>query len=157
MLCCSAKTYKCHLPYVVRANQFLDLSCYKYLDNKIMWCPCKWALDISSHCICLCQSSTGAQAVGCGGVASLLGCPLAQKSVQLLSSCSWIWAVCTWPLECLGMMPGGVVDLCSTILLHPFSPEMQICPRMFVSFHVEGWTVRLFDSAVLYVYFYVCL
>lgn len=59
------KTCMCHLPYVVCANQFLDLSCYKYLDSKIMWCPCKWTVDISSHCTCLCQTSTSAQAWCC--------------------------------------------------------------------------------------------
>lgn len=54
----------CHLPCDVCANNFLDLSCYKYLDNKIMWYSYKWTVDISSHCTRLCQTSTSAQAVG---------------------------------------------------------------------------------------------
>lgn len=76
----------CHLPYNVCANNFLDFSCYKHLDNKIMWYSYKWTVDISSHCTCLCQTSASAQAVGHGDTASLLACPFAQKSVQLLSS-----------------------------------------------------------------------
>lgn len=151
------KTYMCHLPYVVRANQFLDLSCYKYPDSKMMWCPCKWTVDISSHCICLCQTSTSAQAVGYGGVAFLLACPFAQKSVQLLSSYSWIWAVCVWPLACLGMMSGEDVHLWSTIPLYSFPPEIQICPMMFVSFRVKGWILRSFGLLVFYLYFNICL
>lgn len=85
-------------------------SCYKYIGNTTVSCPCGWTqvCAFSLNCTWVPRTRIGIRATGHSSVASILIC----LSLILDLSC-----LRPWPLACFQMMLEAAVDLCSKLCL----------------------------------------